>query len=66
MGSIMDSADEELPLPAGFSSIEQIKNFPSNLVQAGQMVQVIGFVKDFRSPMKTNGPGTPSPEDPDL
>jgi protection-of-telomeres protein 1 len=63
MGSTMDSSEGELPLPTGFLSIEQIKNLPDSQIKNGAMQNVIGFVKDFRSPFRSKGPGTSSLED---
>jgi hypothetical protein len=45
------------PLPEGFRTIEQIQNMPSCSIKAGEMVSVIGFVKDFQPPVQTRGSG---------
>jgi hypothetical protein len=45
------------PLPPGFRTIEDIQSMPSQSIKAGTMVSVIGFVKDFRPPVRTNGTG---------
>jgi protection-of-telomeres protein 1 len=45
------------PTPLGFQTIEQIQNMPSDLIKAKSKVNVIGFVKDYRPPVQSRGPG---------
>jgi protection-of-telomeres protein 1 len=58
MDSTPDPFQGEVPLPTGFSTIEKIQHLPSNLIKAGTMINVIGFVKDFQAPLRTKGTGT--------
>lgn len=46
-----------VPLPPGFRSIRQIKDMPNDQVQKGTFVSVIGFLKDYQSPVETRGTG---------
>jgi protection-of-telomeres protein 1 len=47
----------EIPLPDGFSTIEQIANIPNDRLRMKPKVNVIGFIKDFQAPMRTRGTG---------
>ncbi|KAE9373779.1 hypothetical protein N431DRAFT_374413 [Stipitochalara longipes BDJ] len=49
------SSQEEIPLPTGFSSIEQIRDYSPARLQPKPMVNVIGFVKDVQPPIRTTG-----------
>ncbi|RDL39800.1 uncharacterized protein BP5553_04140 [Venustampulla echinocandica] len=44
-----------LPLPPGFKSIREIKDMPNDQVKKGTFVGVIGFLKDYQSPIQTRG-----------
>jgi protection-of-telomeres protein 1 len=44
-------------LPPGFRTIEDIQGLPSDKIRAGEMVSVIGFIKDYQPPIRTKGPG---------
>jgi hypothetical protein len=63
MDSTPDPSQRELPLPTGFSTIEQIRNLPSNLIKAGTMVNTIGLIKDFQPPVRTKGTGMSDPRE---
>lgn len=44
-----------MPLPPGFKTIEEIKNLPSDIIKAGLLVDVTGFIKDYQPPIETRG-----------
>ena len=48
--------DEE-PLPAGFITIDKIREFTSKQIQEAALLNVVGIVKDQQAPMLTKGSG---------
>jgi hypothetical protein len=57
MDSAQQSSQLVRPLPSGFSSIQQVRNLPNEVIIAGSLVNVIGFVKDQQEPKQTRGTG---------
>ena len=54
--STASSSPDVVP-PAGFLSIKQVQELPNEALKLGQMVNVIGFLKDVQPPCKTSGTG---------
>ena len=57
MANAPTSSQDEVPLPNGFLSIEQIREIDPFRLKAMPKVSVIGFVKDVQPPIKTAGTG---------
>ncbi|PMD41228.1 hypothetical protein L207DRAFT_511146 [Hyaloscypha variabilis F] len=55
MANAPTSSQDEVPLPNGFLSIEQIRDIDPFRLKAMPKVSVIGFVKDVQPPIKTAG-----------
>ncbi|KAG0649024.1 Protection of telomeres 1 [Hyphodiscus hymeniophilus] len=45
----------DIVLPPGFLSVKQIQELPSTALKNGNLINVLGFVKDFQPPFKTSG-----------
>lgn len=51
-------AIQQLPVPATFQTVESIIELTSEQLQRKPLVNVIGVIKDYQPPIKTNGTGT--------
>jgi hypothetical protein len=63
MDSSLDSSQEPPPMPPNYKTIEQIDSLSNVELKRGVLVNTIAFIKDFRTPVKSQGTGmhlTPS------
>jgi hypothetical protein len=51
------NSSPSVPVPPGFLTIEQIQQLPSQALKDKQKVNVIGFLKDFQPPIRSQGTG---------
>jgi hypothetical protein len=51
------TSSPRVPLLPGFLSIKQFQNLENKALKGGQIVNVVGFLKDFQPPVLTKGSG---------
>ncbi len=52
--SFQDAPDGDYGLPDGFQTIQQIQNVSNEELKKFTLVNLIGFAKDYRTPVKTS------------